>query len=225
MIHVCLLTGKTTMLSQLSIDFAKVGAKTLWGSFEIKNHRLARKMLQQYHSGGGPFLELPREQREKVADDFETLPLLFMNFHSGTELDEVLGCMEFAVYRDDVQHIILDNLQFMMPRESSFKASGGFAKFASQDYAIDKFRNFATEKNVNIILVIHPKKDDDKSSLGISSVFGTAKATQEADAILILQRDEKKTYLDLKKNRYDGDLGKINLGFSPVTSCFFELTS
>jgi twinkle protein len=40
---------------------------------------------------------------------------------------------------------------------------------------------------INIILVIHPKKDDDKLPLGISSVFGTAKATQEADAVMILQ--------------------------------------
>lgn len=161
---------------------------------------------------------------EKVADDFETLPLLFMNFHSGTDLSEVLSAMEFAVYRDDVQHIILDNLQFMMPRDASYKGGGsGFQKFESQDYAIDKFRSFATEKDVNIILVIHPKKDDDKNALGISSVFGTAKATQEADAILILQRDETKTYLDVRKNRYDGELGKIKLGFSPITSCFFEL--
>ena len=162
---------------------------------------------------------------ELVADDFETLPLYFLNFHSGTELSEVLGAMEFAVYRDDVRHIILDNLQFMMPRDSSYRSSkSGFEKFESQDYAIDQFRQFATEHDVNIILVIHPKKDDDRQALGISSIFGTAKATQEADAILILQRDENKTYLDIRKNRYDGELGKINLGFSPITSCFFELT-
>lgn len=40
---------------------------------------------------------------------------------------------------------------------------------------------------VNIILVIHPRKDDDRMPLGISSIFGTAKATQEADMVIILQ--------------------------------------
>lgn len=40
---------------------------------------------------------------------------------------------------------------------------------------------------VNIILVIHPRKEDDRVALNISSVFGTAKATQEADLVLILQ--------------------------------------
>lgn len=171
------------------------------------------------------FADLPLEQQNVVADEFEALPMHFMNFHSGTELDKVLEVMEHSVYRDDTQHIILDNLQFMMPRESSKLSSSGFAKFALQDEAIDKFRNFATDKNVNIIVVIHPKKDDDKISLGISSVFGTAKATQEADAILILQKDEKKIYLEVKKNRYDGELGKVNVSFSPVTSSFFELSS
>lgn len=218
--------GKTTLLSQLSIDFTRAGAKTLWGSFEIKNHLLARKMLRQFYKGEGLFEDLPVQLQNKIADEFSTLPMMFMNFHSGTELEAVLGAMEFAVYREDVDHIILDNLQFMMPREHRLRPSGGeFSKFAIQDHAIDKFRAFATEKNVNIILVIHPKKDDDKNALGISSIFGTAKATQEADAILIIQRDEKRTYLDIKKNRYDGELGKINLAFSPVTSCFFETST
>ena len=207
------------MLSQLSIDFAKSGAKVLWGSFEIKNHLLVRKMLKQYYRG--PFSELSNSEMESVADDFESLQFLFMNFHSGTELEAILGAMEFAVYRDDVQHIVLDNLQFMLPRQSVTR--GDYGRFASQDYAIDKFRKFATEHDVNVIVVIHPRKDEGNAGgLSISSVFGSAKATQEADAVLILQRDDVKTYLDIKKNRYDGAMGKILLNFSPITNCFYE---
>ena len=33
-------SGKTTFLSQLSIDFLTQGVPTLWGSFEIKNEVL-----------------------------------------------------------------------------------------------------------------------------------------------------------------------------------------
>lgn len=39
--------GKTTVLSQLSLDYCKSGVSTLWGSFEIQNPRLAKKMLYQ----------------------------------------------------------------------------------------------------------------------------------------------------------------------------------
>lgn len=41
-------SGKTTFLSQLSIDFVQQGIPTLWGSFEIKNEVLAHSMLCQY---------------------------------------------------------------------------------------------------------------------------------------------------------------------------------
>ncbi len=129
--------------------------------------------------------------------------------------------------------------------------------------------------------------------LGISSIFGTAKATQEADMVLILQRpslmnlgndpqfnnpwgphgnnsggmnnsgysqkpitpnsyyvsmggnnnyggstlmlnnqnkvdnssvttNNFSTYLEIKKNRYDGTLGRISLQFNPKTMSFYE---
>jgi len=38
-------SGKTTFLSQLSIDFLSQGVPTLWGSFEIKNQILAQSMV------------------------------------------------------------------------------------------------------------------------------------------------------------------------------------
>lgn len=41
-------SGKTTILSQLSLDLAAGGLSTLWGSFEIKNTRLMQKMLHQF---------------------------------------------------------------------------------------------------------------------------------------------------------------------------------
>jgi len=38
-------SGKTTFLSQLSLDFLTQGVPTLWGSFEIRNEILAQAML------------------------------------------------------------------------------------------------------------------------------------------------------------------------------------
>lgn len=39
--------GKTTILAQLSLDVAMQKVPTLWGSFEIRNPRLARTMMMQ----------------------------------------------------------------------------------------------------------------------------------------------------------------------------------
>lgn len=51
-------SGKTTILSQLSLDLAAGGLNTLWGSFEIKNTRLVQKMLRQF--AGRPLADADR---------------------------------------------------------------------------------------------------------------------------------------------------------------------
>lgn len=40
---------------------------------------------------------------------------------------------------------------------------------------------------MNIIVVIHPRKEDENVPLSIASIAGTSKATQEADSVIILQ--------------------------------------
>ena len=83
------------------------------------------------------------ENFESVADRFEELPLHFLRFHGSSEVDEVpssrshssmvvtrrvltwvgwqvLDAMDYAVYAHDVEHIILDNLQFMLSGQGRF---------------------------------------------------------------------------------------------------------
>lgn len=85
----------------------------------------------------------------------------------------------------------------------------GFQKFELQDRVISDLRRLATEKKVHIMLIIHPKKVEDDTKLDTNSIFGTAKSTQEADSVVILQKHEV-PYLRtamIRKNRYDGDIG------------------
>lgn len=60
----------------------------LWGSFEIKNTRLMGKMLQQYHKTAA-LNSLSADKVQAVANDFEALPLRFLNFHGSTHIDKV----------------------------------------------------------------------------------------------------------------------------------------
>jgi twinkle protein len=192
---------------------AEAGVNTLWGSFEIKNTRLIHKLFQQFGRMPLPTAEdkLRREKVEALADQFETLPMYFLKFHGGSDIDRVLDAMEYAVYVHDVEHIILDNMQFMITRKPDAKS---FDKFDVQDIAIEKFRKFATAKNVHLTLVVHPKKVDDKERLGMSDFYGSAKATQEADTVLILQSDGVKKFIEVKKNRFDGTIGSAPLYFN-----------
>ena len=211
-------SGKTTLLSQVSLDLCEQGIPTLWGSFEIKNTRLLKTMMTQLH--GASLAGVDRDTFEAVGDRFTELPLHFLRFFGSTDVDRVLDAMEYAVYVNDVEHIVLDNLQFMM----GSSAGRGFERFDGQEKALDKFRQFATNSNVHISLVVHPRKEPENVVLGMSSVFGTAKATQEADNVVILQATERGKFLDVRKNRFDGTVGSFGVAYNSETRTFEEVT-
>lgn len=75
----------------------------------------------------------------------------------------------------------------------------GAERFWHQDSIIAEFRHFATYSNCHVTLVMHPRKEKDVEQLSINSIFGTAKATQEADNILIIQH---KTLESLQIKKY-----------------------
>ena len=87
-----------------------------------------------------------------------------------------------------------------------------------------KLREISIKYNVHIAIVIHPRKTDDHEDIGIHSIYGTSKATQEADNIWVIQNRDGFKVFDIKKNRYDGELGKIPLGFNRNSKKFFQLT-
>lgn len=74
-------------MSEYSLDLAMQGVNTLWGSFEIRNARLARTMLQQMV---GMPLDENLEMFNLYADAFEKLPIYFMTFHGQQALKVVI---------------------------------------------------------------------------------------------------------------------------------------
>ncbi|XP_028263418.1 twinkle mtDNA helicase [Parambassis ranga] len=203
-------SGKTTFISELALDLCMQGVNTLWGSFEINNVRLAKIMLTQFAMQR---LEENLEQYDFWADKFEELPLYFMTFHGQQNIKTVLDTMQHAVYLYDINHVIIDNLQFMMGQENL-----SVDKFAVQDHIIGVFRKFATNSSCHVTLIIHPRKEEDDRELQTASIFGSAKASQEADNVLILQEKKLVTCpgrrsLQVTKNRFDGDVGIFPLDF------------
>lgn len=79
--------GKTTFMSEYSLDLAMQGINTLWGSFEIRNVRLVRTMLQQMV--GVPLSE-NLENFDTYANAFEKLPIYFMTFHGQQSIKIVM---------------------------------------------------------------------------------------------------------------------------------------
>ncbi|XP_031435175.1 twinkle protein, mitochondrial-like isoform X1 [Clupea harengus] len=213
-------SGKTTFISECALDLCSQGVGTLWGSFEISNVRLARVMLTQYtRSRLEDELERQPQLCHTWADRFQELPLYFMTFHGEHNIKIVLETMKHAVYLYDISHVVIDNLQFMMGQESLH-----VDKFALQDHIISAFRQFATSTSCHVTLIIHPRKEEE-GSLQMASIFGSAKATQEADNVLILQDWTRvggtgRRMLQVVKNRYDGEVGAFPLEFNKTTLSF-----
>ncbi|XP_058833072.1 mitochondrial DNA helicase [Topomyia yanbarensis] len=213
--------GKTTFMSDYSLDLALQGVSTLWGSFEIRNTRLASTLLRQL--AGRP-LDVNLSDFDYWADQFEQLQVYFMTFHGQQPIKVVMDAIEHTQYVHDIQHVIIDNLQFMMGVSEESKHLDRYWK---QDAIIAAFRTFATRKNCHVTLVIHPRKERDTEDLTTSSIFGGAKASQEADNVLIIQ-DKRltsvrgKKYLQVAKNRYSGDLGIMPLDFDKASLSYAQ---
>ncbi|KAJ1866970.1 hypothetical protein LPJ78_001394 [Coemansia sp. RSA 989] len=211
--------GKTTVISQMSLDFCKSGVSTLWGSFEIPNVRLATRMMSQFAKRD---ISSNPSEIDYWSRKFEQLPMYFLKFHGSTQPETVLETMRHAVYAYDVKHIIIDNLQFMMSMQAK-----GMDKYDAQDAAIATFRRFATEENVHITVVAHLRKDQPAADVDINSIFGSAKVTQEADNVVILQRyggsESKVRCINVLKNRFDGTLGKVYISYDNDTMAFKEI--
>jgi twinkle protein len=210
--------GKTTLLAQLSLDYCMQGVPTLWGSFEINNVRIAKLLLSQFYaqSTGKSPMGLVHDFDE-WAEKFEALPLYFMRYFGSNPIERVLDAMEYAHYVHDCSHVLLDNLQFMTSGQGR-----GFDRFEVMDSAVDKLRRFSTFNNVHVSLVVHPRKENDDQSIQTASVFGTGKATQEADNLVVLQRTANGPLIDVRKNRFDGTLGTLNLRFNESSRMFEE---
>ena len=201
----------------MSLDFAMQGVSTLWGSFELKNEVILSNMLYQI---SGQKVDESEAIFNHWANELEKLPLYFQSFFGSTELNKVLSLIDYSIYAYDVAHIILDNLQFMLSGQGR-----GFERFEIQDDLIAKLRKIATERNVHITLVIHPKKTEDNQDLHVSSIFGTSKSTQEADNIIIIQNRNKYKLVDIKKNRFDGEVGKAAVIFDKELKKFYQINN
>ncbi|OQV18275.1 Twinkle protein, mitochondrial [Hypsibius exemplaris] len=216
-------SGKTTFLSEYSLDLCNQGLRTLWGSFEIKNSRLAKTMLNQFARKS---MQKNVTEFDLWADKFEQLALYFMAFHGQETLDNVFEAMLHAVYVHDIEHVIVDNLQFMMGA-TNFKTIHD--RIVKQDQLIEGFRKFSTSHDCHVTLVVHPRKEMEGQELTAQSIYGGAKASQEADNILILQNNRGKSgllqgkkYIEIVKNRYDGDLGIVPLSYDKDSQSYVK---
>lgn len=188
----------------------------MWGSFEIQNEVLVSSMLSQFSNSN---LNKHPERIDENFAKFRELPLYYMSFFGSTDVDKVFDTMEYGIEKYGISHIVIDTLQFLLSDQAV-----GFEKFDLQDRVMSRLRKLTTHHETHVTVVIHPRKTDEGEDLGLHSIFGSSKSVQEADNVWLIQQREGYKIFEVKKNRFDGDLGRVALGFNRTSKKFFELT-
>ncbi|KAF8561116.1 hypothetical protein P879_01406 [Paragonimus westermani] len=207
--------GKTTFLCEYSLDLAEQGVSTMWGSFEMPLRKICRTILHQF-AGESLSPSAPHRVVQWASMFSETIPMCFMDCHGSQSEIEIFKAMDEGVKQLGVEHIVIDNLQFVLGTSGNYFEE----RFQRQDRFVQKLRTFANERKVHLTVVVHPRKvrnEDMDKRLTISSLYGGGKISQEADNVLLIQTETDtaypKKYIQVVKNRYDGTLGSMDLVF------------
>uniref|UniRef100_A0A915IZR4 SF4 helicase domain-containing protein n=1 Tax=Romanomermis culicivorax TaxID=13658 RepID=A0A915IZR4_ROMCU len=181
-------SGKTTFLSEYSLDLCLSGVSTLWCSLEVPVGKLIAWMMHQYAKVD--YCSLPEETATKRFEEFyekikvDLKNMYFFDQHGTVPIDELIKAVQAVHNSKKLDHVLVDNLQFM---QGSSK-HGSFDKYMNQDLIFSEFRELASKLNVHVTLVVHPRKEMDGADLHANSLYGGVKASQEADNIFIIQK-------------------------------------
>ncbi|TKR83153.1 hypothetical protein L596_016788 [Steinernema carpocapsae] len=206
--------GKTTFLCEYSLDLFMQGVRTLFCSFEMQEEKILRWMLVQY--AGVPLHRVEHHASvEQWLDRFErtkgALIIMKVDEFRNRSINQIANAIKDQVVSAGIQHVVIDNLQFLigLANLNDEKASA-LERFNQQDRFVGLMRKMATDYGVHVTLVVHPRKTDSDTDLDIHHLGGSARVTQEADNVLVMQRrksDENgksRKFLHILKNRHGG---------------------
>ncbi|KHN71022.1 Twinkle protein, mitochondrial [Toxocara canis] len=143
-------------------------------------------------------------------------------------ISQIAAAIKSQVIAGGIQHVVIDNLQFLIGLATmNDDKANALERFNQQDRLVGLLRSIATDYGPHITLVVHPRKTDSDTDLDIQHFGGSARVTQEADTVLVIQRrrdenDRRKfrKFLYILKNRYgqkkvESDV--IEMIFQPAT--------
>ena len=207
-------SGKTSWLNCLALNVIQQGFKVAIWSGEMQDWRFqgwlnqmaAGKNYVRKKEGFENFYYTPSSVCEKI-DAWVDNKLFLYNNSYGNNWQQLFNDVKELVESEGVQLIVLDNLAALSI--SSYDSG----TYANQTKFILDVKDYAKQKNIHVILVAHPRKQND--FLRKESISGTADLTNIADNVFLIHRVGQ----DFQKRAGDflGE-GKVQeyLGFSNV---------
>lgn len=207
-------SGKTSWLNCLALNVIQQGFKVGIWSGEMQDWRFqgwlnqmaAGKNYVRKKEGFENFYYTPSKVCEQI-DAWVDKKLFLYNNSYGARWEQLFNDIKELVDKEGVQLIVLDNLAAL--------CIDGYESgtYANQTKFILDVKDYAKQKNIHVILVAHPRKQND--FLRKESISGTADLTNIADNVFLIHRVGQ----DFQKRAGDflGE-GKVQeyLGFSNV---------
>ena len=180
-------SGKTSWLDCLALNVIQQGFKVGIWSGEMQDWRFqgwinqiaAGKNYVRKKEGFENFYYTPNAVCDKIGDWLDKKLFLYNNSY-GSKWEQLFNDVKELVDNEGVQLIVLDNLAAL--------CIDGYdsGTYANQTKFILDLKDYAKQKNIHVILVAHPRKQND--FLRKESISGTADLTNIADNVLLIHR-------------------------------------
>jgi archaellum biogenesis ATPase FlaH len=180
-------SGKTSWLNCLALNVIQKGFKVGIWSGEMQDWRFqgwlnqmaAGKNYVRKKEGFENFYYAPHGVCDKINEWVDDKLFLYNNSY-GSKWEQLFNDIKELVEKEGVQMIVLDNLAAL--------CIDGYdsGTYANQTKFILDVKDYAKQKNIHVILVAHPRKQND--FLRKESISGTADLTNIADNVFLIHR-------------------------------------
>ena len=180
-------SGKTSWLDCLALNVIQQGFKVGIWSGEMQDWRFqgwinqiaAGKTYVKKKQGYENLYYVPNSYSERIEGWLDNKLFLYNNAY-GSRWQQLFNDIKELVEEQKVQLIILDNLAALSIADYDGE------KYSRQTKFILDVKDYAKQKNIHIILVCHPRKEN--FFLRKESISGTADLTNIADNVFLLHR-------------------------------------
>lgn len=199
--------GKSSVISQLTVEAAEQGYRTALFSGELKPKNLLKWLLLQ--AAGKQYVSqtqydyyyVVRNPYDEIISKWLDEKVWVYNNYYGNNFGSIMGQIKKCVTEHKVDLVILDNMMALNLMEM------GVDKYQQQSHFVECLEDYAKQANIHILFVAHPRKST--GFLRLDDVSGSNDIVNRVDNAFILHRvneDFKRLSKEMFKWKQDDPL-------------------
>lgn len=208
--------GKSTFLNQLMIHSINAGQRAVIASFEMKPKQTLNKLVKCLL-----LRDVIIEPELDRAIDWAAGRLWIYDIVGQITTEKLFDLMLYSRHRHDAKHFVVDSLMKCQVAGDDYEAQRNF---------VNRLCTFASDNDVHIHMVAHPRKgQDDAKTVDISDIKGSSDIGNQVDNVITVFRNREKEEVNngmgvfgkgdpdavvaIKKQRETGDEFRVELWF------------